>query len=235
MPSNSYKSPFASAFKSAMKRGVPCSDAVCNIAKKNNKTTNAVFTSLWKAGLCWRQKFNGTWIYCPCENGKGKATNWKNCQVNMWQCFVDWCICSGTCTPDQMKKCMSSQSEFMKACRKWWNAQFKSTTTNSKTTSKRSRPKTTSRKRTTTTTTKARKTTASKPKARKTTAKSNMKKSTVSKKQNATKSNKSRKNTTARSRSTATNRKSRTTSVSASSRRTKGSAMKRRSTARRAA
>lgn len=233
MPSNSYKSPFASAFKSAMKRGVPCSDAVCNIAKKNNKTTNAVFTSLWKAGLCWRQKFNGTWIYCPCENGKGKATNWKNCQVNMWQCFVDWCICSGTCTPDQMKKCMSSQSEFMKACRKWWNAQFKSTTTNSKTTSKRSRPKTTSRKRTTTT--KARKTTASKPKARKTTAKSNMKKSTVSKKQNATKSNKSRKNTTARSRSTATNRKSRTTSVSASSRRTKGSAMKRRSTARRAA
>ena len=118
MPSNSYKSPFASAFKSAMKRGVPCSDAVCNIAKKNNKTTNAVFTSLWKAGLCWRQKFNGTWIYCPCENGKGKATNWKNCQVNMWQCFVDWCICSGTCTPDQMKKCMSSQSEFAMNARK---------------------------------------------------------------------------------------------------------------------
>lgn len=127
MPSTN-TSPFATAFKSSIKRGVPCSVAVEKIAGRNNKTVNFVFNSLWKAGLCYRQKMNGQWIYWPCDGGKGNATNWKVCQSNMWQCFIDWCICCGVCTPQQLKNNCGSQIEFMNYCKKFWTKQFTGTT-----------------------------------------------------------------------------------------------------------
>ena len=126
MPS-SFKSPYATSFKSAVKRGTPCGVAVQNIAKRNSTSTTVVFNSLWKAGVCDRQKFNGKWIYWPCEGGKGKSADWKNCQLNMWQCFVDWCVCSGMCTPEQMTNNCGSQQAFMNWCKKHWNKQFNGT------------------------------------------------------------------------------------------------------------
>ena len=50
MPST-YKTPFATTFKSAIKRGVPCSVAVTNIATRCNKTPKVVFESLFN-DLC---------------------------------------------------------------------------------------------------------------------------------------------------------------------------------------
>ena len=57
MPSN-YTSPFATSFKSAINRGTSWNVAVQNIANRNNKTVTFVWNSLFKAGLCNRQKFN---------------------------------------------------------------------------------------------------------------------------------------------------------------------------------
>jgi hypothetical protein len=127
MPST-FKSPFTTTFKSGIKRGVPCSVVVQNIANRNNKTCKFVFNSLWKAGVCNRQKMNGQWIYWPCDCKKANVTNVKNCQVNMWQCFVDWCMVSGVCTPDQMSNNCGSQSSFMNYCKKFWGKQFVGTT-----------------------------------------------------------------------------------------------------------
>ena len=133
MPST-YKSPFATSFKSAIKRGTPCSVAVNNIAKRTKKSPTVVFNSLWKAGLCHRQKFNGQWVYWPSFTCKKSASNAKSCQADMWQCFVDWCVCSGFCTPEQLKNNCGSQQEFMTYCRKFWNKQYN---TGTKTTTKR--------------------------------------------------------------------------------------------------
>ncbi|MHC5004035.1 MAG: hypothetical protein ACYTJ0_13015 [Planctomycetota bacterium] len=129
-----FKSPYATTFNNAVRRGVPCSVAVENIAKRNKKTVNNVFQSLYKAGCCYRQKMNGQWIYWPVNGVKGNATNHKCCQVNMWQCFVDWCICSGTCTPEQICNCCGSQTDFMKSCKKFWNKQFTTIVTKTRTT-----------------------------------------------------------------------------------------------------
>ncbi len=145
MPSKS-KSPFASSFKSAIKRGTPCFVAVQNIASRCNKKPEAVFNSLFKAGFCNRQKFNGQWIYWACEGTKCNATQTKFCQTQMWQWFVDWCIASGCCTPEQLSKKCSSQKEFMTFCKKFFGKQFTgmNTTGKSKTNSpkaKKSTPK----------------------------------------------------------------------------------------------
>ncbi len=138
MPSKTPTSPFGPAFTSAINRGTPCWTAVTNIASRCNKTPSVVFNSLCKAGLCYRQKFNGTWVYWPCNMPKkctGKCI--KTCQTNMWQSFVEWCLASGCCTPAQMHKHCSSQANFMKWCNKFWSKQFK---TGTKTGSK-SKPK----------------------------------------------------------------------------------------------
>ena len=124
-----FKSPYSTSFKSAVKRGTPCSVAVEKIAKRNNKTTTSVWNSLYKAGVCDRQKFNGKWIYWPAEGGKGNSTNWKPCQTDMWQNFVDWCVCSGTCTPQQLSNNTASQKAFMTYCKKFWGKQFNGTST----------------------------------------------------------------------------------------------------------
>ena len=128
MPSN-FKSPYASSFNSAVKRGTPCFVAVQNIAKRCNKTPNQVFESLYKGGCCYRQKFNGTWIYWPCNGSKTNSTNWKKAQWNCWQSFIDWCICSGVCTPEQLWNNCGSQNNFMSYCKKFWGKQYNGTST----------------------------------------------------------------------------------------------------------
>ena len=65
MPSNNSKSPYATSFSSAIKRGTPAGVAVDAIAKRTQLRPSAVFASLHKVGLCQRQKFNGQWIYWP--------------------------------------------------------------------------------------------------------------------------------------------------------------------------
>lgn len=131
--SNTYKSPFATAFKAGVNRGTSYNHVVWNIAKRSNKSPEFVWESLFKANLCWRQKFNGQWIYFPCELKKSNATTVKFGQYNMWQWFCEWCLTSGTCTPEQLHKHHGSQKEFMTWCRKFWSAQY----TTAKTTKKR--------------------------------------------------------------------------------------------------
>lgn len=147
MPSTTNQSPYATSFNSAIKRGTPCSVAVENIAKRKNTTMKTVFQSLFKAGLCHRQKMNGQWVYWPVNGVPSNATNAKTCQANMWQCFIDWCICSGVCTPEQMCNCCGSQTDFMKSCRKFWNKQFVSGTTSRTTTGTKRRTTKTSTSR----------------------------------------------------------------------------------------
>ena len=118
------KSPFGTSFKSAMKKGTPCFTAVCSIAKRCGKSPTTVFSSLCKAGLCSRQRFNGSWIYfatCPC---KPTSTNSRTAQCTFWQSFCDWCICSGNCTPKQLWNNCGTQEQFMNFCKKFFNCQF---------------------------------------------------------------------------------------------------------------
>ncbi len=126
MPSKN-TSPYATTFKSAIKRGTPCSVAVNNIATRTKKSPTVIYNSLFKAGLCFRQKFNGQWVYWACDGKKSNATTTKSTQWNMWQCFVDWCIASGHCTPEQLNKHCSSQTQFMNYCKKFWSKQFSTT------------------------------------------------------------------------------------------------------------
>lgn len=140
MPST-YTSPYATSFKSALKRGTSYNVAVNNIASRNNKSPEQVWNSLFKANLCFRQKFNGQWIYFPFEAKKSNSTTWKTTQFNSWQWFTEWCLNSGICTPEQFKKNCGSQKEFMTWCRKHFGKQFtwNTTTNNKKTTTRKSR------------------------------------------------------------------------------------------------
>ena len=123
MPST-YTSPYATAFKAAMKRGTSYNTAVNSIAGRSSKSTEQVWNSLYKAGLCFRQKFNGQWIYFPWDISKSNSTTWKNSQFNSWQWFTEWCITSGNCRPEQFKNNCGSQKEFMTWCRKYFGKQF---------------------------------------------------------------------------------------------------------------
>ena len=131
MPSQ-HQSPYASSFLSAIKQGTPCLVAVEKIASRGKKTPNMVFLSLFKAGLCDRQKFNGQWLYWPCEGRKCSATLAKGCQLQAWQCFIDWCIGTGCCTPEQLSNNSGSQKDFMDYCRKFFNRQFSGSSVGSK-------------------------------------------------------------------------------------------------------
>ncbi|MCA9285617.1 MAG: hypothetical protein KDA22_10395 [Phycisphaerales bacterium] len=117
---NTTKSPYTTSFCNAINRGTPCWTAICNIANRNGTTPNVVGNSLCKAGCCCRQKFNGQWIFFPTFSGKWNATQGKKCHTNMWQSFVDFCMCSGICTPKQMLNCCGSQAGFVKGCRPFW-------------------------------------------------------------------------------------------------------------------
>lgn len=143
MPSQR-KSPYATPFKSAIKRGTPAGTAVAAIAKRSGRPVSTIFASLHKADLCHRQKLNGQWIYWPVEAKKGSATNAKSSQLQMWQSFVDWCIVSGNCKPEQLWNYSGSQQDFMAYCRKFFNRQISGTSTTSSRTRKRSARKRTS-------------------------------------------------------------------------------------------
>jgi len=203
MPSN-YSSPFTTSFKSAIKRGMPFMTAVANIAKRNNKSTDFVCNSLFKAGVMCRQKFNGSWLYWPTEmNGTFNATSKKECRFDMWQSFVQWALCCGFTTPEKLNDCASTQADFEAFCKKFWSKQF---TTNSRT-----RPTSKSKTRTSRgTSSRARKTTT----ARKNTKSPRSRTSTAASRKRATTS-RTRNATTARKRTTTSARK-RTTSRSSS-------------------
>lgn len=142
MPSKNFKSPFAPAFNSAIKRGTPCWTAVNNIATRTKKTPTVVFNSLCKAGLCFRQKINGQWIYWPCNMPKKTSIkNQKFCQTNMWQWFIEWSLATGCCTPEQLHKHCGTQPKFTNWCKKFWNRQFTTTTGTKSKPKKRTTPK----------------------------------------------------------------------------------------------
>ncbi len=149
MPNNS-KSPFGPSFNSAIKSGTPCGVAIANIAKRCGKSPSVVGNSLWRAGMCFRQKFNSHFVFWPVNGKKCASAKWKPCHTDMWQCFVDWIICNGWCKPEQMHKHCSSQKEFMTWCRKFFAKQFgPATASKSKSKRKTAKRKTTARKATT--------------------------------------------------------------------------------------
>lgn len=117
------KSPYATSFKSAIKRGTPAGIAVGAIAKRTGKPINGIFSSLHKAGLCHRQKFNGQWLYWAVE-AKKSVSNAKAGQHQMWQSFIDWCIAGGHVKPQQLQNKVGSQQDFMAYCRKFFNRQL---------------------------------------------------------------------------------------------------------------
>lgn len=139
MPSKNPSSPFAPAFTSAINRGTPCWTAVNNIANRTGKTPTVIFNSLCKAGLCFRQKIGGQWIYWPCNTPKKTSgKNQKFCQNNMWQWFIEWCLATGCCTPNQLHNNCGSQPQFMNFCKKFWSRQFSAgTSTKTRKSSKR--------------------------------------------------------------------------------------------------
>ncbi len=132
MPSTkSFKSPHATSFKSAVRRGTPASVAVANIARRSSSTPVQIFQSLFKAGLVQRQKINGQWIYWPVEGHKAPSTVSKQAQSQLWQAYVDWAISSGIATPQQIASGTGSQQQFIAFQRKFFNRQFTSSTTSS--------------------------------------------------------------------------------------------------------
>ena len=147
MPSNP-KSPYASSFNSAVKNGTPGGLAIFNIAKRLGKTPSVIGNSLWRANLVYRQKFNGQWVFWPVNGKRSSAAKFKPVHSQMWQCFIDWAICNGFCKPEQLKKHIGSQKEFMTFCRKFFAKQFGSAKPIKR--KRKSVKRTTSRKRTTT-------------------------------------------------------------------------------------
>ena len=141
------KSPHATSFNSAIKRGTPAGIAVDAIARRSNTRPGAVFSSLHKAGLCHRQKFNGQWVYWACEGRKSNATVTKSRQSDFWQSFIDWCIAGGHCTSGQLAEKVSARPECMNYCRGFFNRQFPGASSSSR--RGRTAKRTVSRKRTT--------------------------------------------------------------------------------------
>ena len=224
-----YKSPFASAFKSACKRGTNFNTAVSNIAKRNGKSTETVWNSLFKAGLVWRQKFNGSWLYFPSFECTTKASGWKDAQFDAWQAFAAWALSSGQCTPEQLKKNCGSQAEFMSWCKKFWGRQFSSASSSStkkssssrtakpkakRATVKKSKSSSTSRKRTTTAKSKSRTSSTSKKRVTSTAKKRTTAKSPTAKKRTTAKSSTAKKRTTAKASTGRKTTKGRSTSKS---------------------
>ena len=152
MPSTkSFKSPYATSFKSAVRRGTPASVAVANIARRSSSTPVQIFQSLFKAGLVQRQKINGHWIYWPVEGHKAPSTISKQAQWQLWQAYVDWAISSGIATPQQIASGTGSQQQFIAFQRKFFNRQFTTSTTSTTSSSSSSSSSRSTRSRRTTT------------------------------------------------------------------------------------
>jgi hypothetical protein len=136
MPST-FNSPFATAFKSGVKSGTPCSVIVANIAKRTNKPANAIVKSLCKAGVCFSQKFNGALVYWPTFAVTANSKSINSSQTSLWQAFVDWCILNRWCTPNRLKNNATTQANFMSFCRNFFNKQFAVVATKAKKSAKR--------------------------------------------------------------------------------------------------
>lgn len=119
-----FTSPYASAFKSGVKSGTPCGTVISNICKKTGKPMTAVIKSLNKAGLCFCQKFNGTFVCWPTFKCTTTSNKFNPCQTQMWQCLVDWCCMSGTTKPTQLWNKIGSQKSFMSACKSLFGKQM---------------------------------------------------------------------------------------------------------------
>jgi hypothetical protein len=139
-------SPFASSFKSGIKSGTPCGTVISSISKKTGKSVGTIVKSLNKAGLCWCQKFNGTWVCWPTFKCTTSASKWNTCQTNMWQCLVDWACMSGNIKTTQLRSKIGSQKSFMSACKSLFGKQV-SSSTSSKTSRKSKRRSTSSKTR----------------------------------------------------------------------------------------
>jgi len=162
------KSPFATSFNSAIKNGVPCWTAVQKISKRTGKSPSTIFASLYNAGWCSRQKINGQWFYWPVNGKKSKSSFNKQSQWNSVQCFIDWCIGSGFCTPKQFKSFGSNPTAFFNFIWKNWNKSFTKMNGTAPKASKKSKTTKTKSKSKKRTTTKAKKSTTTKAKSRKT-------------------------------------------------------------------
>ncbi len=138
-----YKSPYASAFNTGISRGTSFNTVVASIAKRQGKTPQQVWESLFKADHCYRQKFNGQWIYWPIEHVKTSGTSRKASQLQQWQWFTEWVITNGLATPEKFFKNTGSQQEFMTFARKYFGKQFVWTTTKSKSRKRKSTSSTT--------------------------------------------------------------------------------------------
>ncbi len=138
MPSH-IKSPYATSFNSAIKRGVPAGVAVAAIAKRQNKSQQTIFNSLYRAEICERQKINGQYVYWPANQIRTNATQAKVSQIQLWQNLVDWSIASGNVRPQQLTQHVGSQQEFMSYCRTYFGRQLSGTTTTASATSRRTK------------------------------------------------------------------------------------------------
>lgn len=125
-------SPFTTSFNSSIQRGIPCGTAVQQISKRTGKSVSVIFQSLWNAGACNRQKVNGQWIYWPVNGKKSTSSYTKQCQVKMWQNFIDWCVASGTCTSKQLKTWSASPTKFFSFLNTCFNKMNGSSWTGSK-------------------------------------------------------------------------------------------------------
>lgn len=154
------QSPFGRSFQSAINRGTPVSDAVSNIAKRQGRTENSIYLSLWKGGHIQRQKFNGQWVYWPTQGTKRSASTARETQVELWQSFVEWALASGHVTPEQISSHSSSRQQFISYFRRFWSKQFPSQTQKSSTSTSRRRSTTTKSRRPATKSRSTRRTTA---------------------------------------------------------------------------
>ena len=137
---NSKSSPFSSSFQASARRGTPCSVAVANIAKRQNKTTNQVYQSLYKACIVNRQKINGQWVYWAVQARKSTGPVARQAQAALWQSYVDWALANGHTTPGKIAGHMSSRDEFQGHFKRFFAKQFSVTKTSSRSSTARTLP-----------------------------------------------------------------------------------------------
>ncbi len=110
------KSPYAATYRAAVRSGTPTSKAVAAIARTYKTTTTTVYASLYKAGVCNRQKCAGQWVYWPCDGAKTSPRYARYCQAEIWQQVIDWCIATGKYKPQQITNNAANQQKFVTFC-----------------------------------------------------------------------------------------------------------------------
>ncbi len=105
----SVKSPYATAFQSAIRRGIPAGEAVTAISRRHNKAAQIIFGSLYKAGLVQRRRIDGQWIYWPVQKLARSASAVRLSRARLWQSVIDVCIADGSCGPEQVQAITGDQ------------------------------------------------------------------------------------------------------------------------------